>query len=465
MASPKLKLTFVLAVAILAVAAAVFAVQPRHTAEMPTDEAQVDQSGLWYCPMHAHVTSDHEGTCPICGMKLVKRAQSPAPRADDRVFVTPHMQQRLGVVVETVEAMDFRPTFEVAAQVIADERRAVTLSPKVEGWIKRLGVSAAGQPIRAGQVLFEIYSPELQERQKDYVDLLTRRDALLAAKDGQSGMQVGNSPPDLMLASVARERFRARGRLLAADVPESVLDDLERFRRVHEVIPVLAAHDGVVGSIGARAGAYVRPGEVIVSYSDRHSAWAELMLTPSQLAQLHGGDAVELHSAAGPDVRVSSPVDPTLTVVDPISRTARVRVPLVDAADRFLPGTLLNGTIHLRARRVVTIPTDTVLRTGRGDCVILAAGQDHFRQRAVRLGAESHDRVEVLEGLSPGETVVTNGQFMVSAEGSLQSSWNRFAAAEPRMLPAAEHTEMHQHHEGMQPAMAEPSDPDHEHGD
>jgi len=434
-ALPKLKLVLVAAAVVLSAVATVLVAQSRQTREQPVHAAHADEPAGWYCPMHLHVTSDHEGSCPICGMDLVQRTQEPANTHTGAVSIAPQMQARLGVVTQSVQPVDFSPSAAVAAQVVADERRAVTLSPKVEGWISRLGVAGVGHPVRAGQVLYEIYSPELQQRQKDYIDLLTRRDSLLSAKGGESGMTVGNTAPDLMLASVARERFRVRNRLIAADVPLPVLDDLERFRRIHDVVPVLAAHDGVVTSIGAREGAFVRPGELVVSYADRHAAWAEIILTPDLLGQIRPGDTVELHSTFDRATTVTASLDPALAVVDPISRTARIRVPLAATANRFLPGTLLDGQIKMTARRSLAVPVDTVLRTGRGDFVIVAESENHFRPAQVRLGAESGDRIEVLEGLNAGQTVVANGQFMLNAESSLQSSWNRFAAAAPHSKP------------------------------
>lgn len=430
MPSRKAKLLLVASVFLLtSVAAAV--VTQLHRAPAGTPEAVVTtDSGEWFCPMHPHVRSDHEGNCPICGMKLVNKTGSHDDSHTDQFHVAPQAQERIGVVVEAVEPIDFRPAIDVAAQVVADERGAITLSPKADGWIDRLGVSVPGQRIHAGQMLYEIHSPELQRRQKEYVDLLARRDALLAAKggekqDGGEEASAGNSPQDLMLASVAQ----TRSRLIAADVPAAVLDDLERFRRIHDMVPVLAAHDGVVTGIGAREGAYVRPGEVIVSYADPHAAWAELSLNPEILAQLTNGGEVELRSTVNSETSVSSPIDSSLAVVDPVSRTARLRVPLHAAGDSFLPGALLEAHIRMKARRALTVPSDAILRTGRGNFVIVAQGNNHFRQAPVRIGMDSDDRVEVLEGLSAGERVVTNGQFMLSAESSLQSSWRRLAAS------------------------------------
>jgi Cu(I)/Ag(I) efflux system membrane fusion protein len=377
-------------------------------------------------------------------MKLVRRStptadphedpvhESPvheAPAHEDQFQVTAEIRQRMGLIVETVELLDFRPSMRVAAQVIADERRAVSLSPKVEGWIKRLGVSVVGQPVRAGQVLFEIYSPELQQRQRDYIDLLTRRDALLAAKGGGMGGAVGNTAPDLMLASVARERFRSRTRLVAADVPEAVLNDLEKVRRVHDVVPVLAEHDGVVTGIGARQGAYVTPAQTVVSYADLSDPWAELSINPELLALIRRGDEVEMHSSVDAMVKASARIDTSLAVVDPVSRTARIRVPLPGAGKSFPPGTLLDARIHLSARKALTLAPDAIIHTGQGDFVIIAEAAGHFRQAPVHLGAESAERIEVVDGLSPGQQVVTNGQFLLSAEASLQASRQRLSSA------------------------------------
>lgn len=446
MKQPRLLLGILLAILMLALSAAITIARHSHVADEPTLEHDASVAGAWYCPMHTHVTSDHEGRCPICGMDLVQRKPEAQPTQTDAFYVDPTVQTRTGVVVETVQASMFRPAVRVAAQVVADERRAINLSPKVEGWIERLEVSVVGQPVRKGQVLYEIYSPELQQRQQDYLAILTRRDSLLAARGGAMGVPVGNTTPDLMLASVARERYRLRTRLLAADVPATVLESLEKYRRIHDVVPVLAEHDGVITSINAREGSYVRPGEPVLSYTDRQAAWVEVSMNPELLAQLQHGDEVELRSTVDSTAVITAPLNTDLAVIDGSSRTARIRFPISAKGSSFLPGTLLDAHIRMKARHAVTVQSDTVLRTGQGDFVIVAAENNHFRQAWVRLGAESEGRVEVLEGLSEGDKVVTNGQFLLSAESSLQSSWRRLTASHaPESSPneMASHMGMH----------------------
>jgi Cu(I)/Ag(I) efflux system membrane fusion protein len=326
----------------------------------------------------------------------------------------------MGLTFETVSRQQLRPSLEVPGQIIADERRAVNLSPKVDGWIRHLNVSVVGQPVRKGQVLFDLYSPDLQQRQRDYLDILTRRDVLLA-NAGSMSSTLGNSAPDAMLASVARERYRIRSQLSAADVPDAVLDDLEKTRHIHDIVPVLAEHDGVVTNIGAREGAFVMPTQNVVSYADLSVVWAELSLEPDQLIGLRRGEAVKVRSSIDPDLTVTARIDSSLAIVDPATRIARLRVPLPPTRWGFPPGTGVSARIELPSHPALTVDSDAVIYTGHGDFVIAPGDEPGtFQQIPVHTGASSGSRVEIL-GLADGQRIVTNGQFLLSAEASLQS--------------------------------------------
>ena len=372
--------------------------------------------------MHPNVITAGPGNCPICGMALVQRSGSPLPAASAAAAHVPaDVAARTGVQVEPVEVVTFSPVAKATASIVADERLAVSLSPKVDGWIRRLGVSVVGQPVRRGQMLYEIFSPDLQQRQREYLDLLARRDSLQAQASGMNATPGGGSP-DLMLASVARERFRARSRLLAADMPERLVDEIENSRRVVDVVPVLAERDGVVTSIGAREGAYVMPAQTVVAYADLSAIWAELNLDLPLLARLGSTSTAELRSPLDAQARAVVRVDPKLAVVDAPSRTARIRVPLPNGSRKFMPGTLAEAEVRLGQRTALAIPRDAVLHTGAGNLVMVALQGDHYEQRQVTLGSVSGNLVEVLEGLRAGERLVVNGHFLLSAEASMQSA-------------------------------------------
>lgn len=398
---------------------------PHADDAVPASMSQQAQAAAWYCPMHPDYTSAHPGNCPVCGMALVRTAAGRTVSHADQFHVPAEIQRRMGVATRPAEALTFEPALLVPAQLAGDARRAVALSPKVEGWIRRLGVSGVGQRIRKGQVLFEIYSPELQQRQRDYVNLLARRDDL-QSRGGDMGAAVGSARPDLMMASVARERFLQRDRLLAADVPASVLADLERTRRIQETVPVLAAYDGVVTTLAAREGAFVMPTQTVLSYADLGAASADLFLTADQASLLVPRSRVTLRTARGPVE--ASLASAGQAIVDPATRIARIRVPLHPGGPALDAGELVEAEIRLPARKALMVGKDAVIRTGHGDLVIVADGADHFRQVAVKLGTETRDEVEVTHGLAAGEQVVVNGQFLLGAEASLQAARQRMAA-------------------------------------
>lgn len=390
-------------------------------------------SGVVYtCSMHPQIRQDHPGTCPICNMNLTRAedASGAAPaasqaRAAAQVHVPPEQQRRAGVETAVAAHVELARTIGAYATIGYDSSAAVSVNPKVEGWIRRLAVAGIGQPVRRGQVLYEIYSPELQQRQREYIDLLTRKDALLS----DASMTIPGAA-NAMAGSLAKEKFRNRARLLAADMSEDLVLALERERRVIDVIPVRAARDGIVTAIGAQEGNYVNPMQQVLAYADTSRVWAELTLYPDQVGWIRNGDTVRLRSALdGREARAR--VDLATLQVDAASRTARLRVPLADRKGSFPPGAFAQAEIDTHAQSVLAVPREAVVRAGQGDYVILADAHDHFRRASVVTGIENGESVAIVRGLRAGDRVAVNAQFLLDGALALQAPAMTLAAAEP----------------------------------
>jgi len=377
----------------------------------------------WTCPMHPQVVLNHPGNCPICGMTLVKLAAKSGDKHADHasVSVDPATAEAIGVALTAVRQGKLHEHIDTYATLLESESRTVSVTPKFEGWIRQLKISAVGERVHKGQLLYTVYSPEAQQRQRDYIDLLTRRDALttggsMSTFDKSTGM----------LASVASERFRMRDRLLAADIPESVIADIERDRTVRTEIPVLATQDGVVESINARSDGFISPSQPVLVYGDPRGAWAEVTLYEDQLGWLREGSTVTLRSDADPGWKTTLSLDPDSARVDPATRTVRLRVQVPGgSAAHLLAGDVLNATVNGPSHDGLFVPRDAVIRTGHGNFLMVSLGQGHYLPSAVELGVTDRDSVEVTNGIAAGSEVAVNGQFLLGAEASLDASRKR----------------------------------------
>lgn len=388
------------------------------------------------CPMHPSIVSNEPGNCPICGMHLVKIVRGGSDKEIAQVHVDAQTQQRMGVQLQAAQRVGMHRAINTFATITQDQTRSVSVSSFVEGWIKRWHVQGVGQKIRKGQVLYEIYSPDLQQRQREYVNILTRRDAMQSSKQGM-GMTAGKSadmsgPSFVMMRAVAQDRFRARDRLLAAGIPAKVLEQLEEYRKILDVVPIQAMQDGIVTEISAREGSYINPSQPLLVYTDSSQVWAEVTLYPDQVVWLEDGNDVTLTSGLDATTRIQARVDLSTLQIDPASRTAKLRLPISNVGNAFYPGSYAKAAIKADARQVLSVPRDAVIRTGHGQYVVVSEGQDHFRSVPVDTGIENTDLVEIRSGLQPGTRVVVNGQFLLDAAASLQSMQSRLAALSPQ---------------------------------
>jgi Cu(I)/Ag(I) efflux system membrane fusion protein len=393
--------------------------QPAHAAGRlgRLDEGKPAQK-LWVCPMHPQILQDHPGACPICGMDLVEAGGGHAHDGSG-VLVDTASLQRMGVRLASVEPQDLSRDLQTYGNVAIDETSMVNISPKIEGWIRKLHVTAAGQPVHAGQILYEIYSPDLVQRQREYIELLQRRDQLLQRMTELSGQNAQ------VAASLARERIRSREKFAYADIGEDILDKIEKTHRTVDVVPVRAPASGFVMQIGAREGSYVSPATNLFSLADTATVWIDIVLYPDQLAWVMEGDEVTVKLPHSDELQVKGRLKFASPLLDDASRTVRARLVANNAHRQLRPGSFVDVVIAASPRKALTLPRSAVMRTGRGNMVMLARGNGHFIPFPVETGIESSDLIEITEGLQEGAQVAVNGQFLLDAAASLSDAAQR----------------------------------------
>jgi Cu(I)/Ag(I) efflux system membrane fusion protein len=281
-----------------------------------------------------------------------------------------------------------------------------TLTP---GFVERLSVRAEGEPIGAGRVVAQVYSPELLAAQNEYR-------ALMASK--------GVAPASLR--SAARSRLRLLG------LPEGSVRRLERGGAPQRTYPVVSRTGGVVTTIGARPGAQVGLGQSIVTIQGLGQVLVIADVPEASMGNVHVGQPAEISfSAYAGEVR-RGVVDYIYPSLNAQSRTAQVRITLPNPGGRLKSGMFANVTLHGAGGMAVVVPSEAVIDTGRRTVVIVRRGGS-FVPQEVRTGRDYDQWTEIAAGLKPGEEVVASGQFLIDSEASLSGYLSRLETT--RMPP------------------------------
>jgi Cu(I)/Ag(I) efflux system membrane fusion protein len=317
--------------------------------------------------------------------------------------------QTLGVRTEAVEMLPEAPRAVRATGILQfDERHLATVTTKVPGWIEHLAVPAMGDPVQRGQVMAEIYSPDLVASEEEY---------LVAARMGGA----------MSAASVER--------LHALDIPDDEIARLRRTGRSSRRIAVMAPASGVVIDKPVQEGMRVGAGEALYKTADLFDVWLIAEVQEQDLGTIQPGQLVHATFVAFPGRTFEGTVDFVYPSLSGGTRTARVRIVLPNPDGALRAAMYANVEIDASAggEPVLTVPNSAVLDSGTRQVVLVARGEGRFEPRSVHLGIHSDDWVQVLDGIKPGERVVVGANFLIDAESNLRAALQGFAdGAQPK---------------------------------
>ncbi|MFI4979427.1 MAG: efflux RND transporter periplasmic adaptor subunit, partial [Nevskiales bacterium] len=381
----------------------------------------------WYDPMFPNQHFDHPGKSPFMDMQLVPRAadQGTAGAASGAggVSIDPRVVQNLGVRLAAVEQGQFARVVDTVGLVAVDEHRIQAVQVRAPGWVEQLAVRAVGDPVRRGQFLAGVYSPELLAAQQEF---------LIALGSGDAG-----------LAQAARARLDLFG------LTEGQITQVAKTRQAERRVGYYAPADGYVMELGVRQGAAVQPGTTLFQLADLGTVWINTEVAETQAAWIKAGDRVQAEVPALPGVRFDGQVDYLYPELSAATRTLKLRVVIGNPGQRLRPG--MFASVHLLGapkEAVLMVPTEAVIKTGTRSVVIVADDGSHFHPALVRVGAEYAGKSEIIEGLTLGQQVVASGQFLIDSEASLRGAFDNLAGSgtgtgagqggdvDPQLMPA-----------------------------
>ena len=376
----------------------------QDSSETTSTKEQAESEVLyWVAPMDPNYRRDEPGKSPM-GMDLVPVYADEAGDGDT-VTINPSVENNLGVRTEAAKVRPLWRRIEATGYVSFDETRISHINTRVQGWIVSLQVNAEGERVSKGDLLFELYSPELVNAQKEYLQALRRGgDSLLAGAD---------------------EKLRALGM-----IPSEILA-LRKRGTASENIKIVAPQDGIVSSLSVREGMFIQPNTTIMSLADLSTVWLQAEVFESQADWVADGQAAEATLDYMPGTKFSGQVNYVYPVLDPKTRTLRVRLRFENPKERLKPNMYARVSIYGRLKpNALTIPREALIPAPGRDRVVVALGDGKFHVHEVMTGLESGEYVEVLAGISEGDEIVTSSQFLIDSESSIAGSVKRLESVD-----------------------------------
>jgi Cu(I)/Ag(I) efflux system membrane fusion protein/cobalt-zinc-cadmium efflux system membrane fusion protein len=383
----------------------------------------------WVSPMDPGYVSDKPGKAP-CGMDMVPvyEEEGGEAAAPGTIAVEPNTLQSMGVRTGKAEVRPLARRIRAVGIVNYDERRLAIVTTKINGWVDRLFVKVTGEPIRKGQPLISVYSPDLVATQKEYLMALKN----LKTLEKGPFPELGDSGKRLVEAS--------RRRLEYWDISQAQIEALEKTGQVKKDLTLTSPVHGIVVKRMVTQGQMVQAGMPLLEVADLSEVWIEGDIYEYELPWVKVGQHAEVTLAYIPGETFHGKVQYIYPYLKGTTRTARVRLSFPNSKLKLKPE--MYGQVYIHAplpQPVVAVPGEAVLDSGEKQLVFIALGKGRFEPREVKLGVEGDGGWrEVISGLQGGEEVVTSAQFLLDSESRTREAIAKMLRSQqqPAALPA-----------------------------
>ncbi|NTV95837.1 MAG: efflux RND transporter periplasmic adaptor subunit, partial [Thiobacillus sp.] len=375
-----------------------------HPAGTPAAATAPAQKILyWYDPMVPDQHFDKGGKSPFMDMDLVPKYADEDTGAG--VKIDPRTSQSLGVRTAVAETGRLWRRIDTVGTVKADDNRVEMLQTRVGGWLEALHIHAVNDPVRKGQLVAEVYSPELYAAQEEF---------LLALKH----------PEDTAWRSAARQKLAFLG------LAEGQIAGLEKTGKSQRRVAYYAPAGGIVSNIAVHPGAAVTAGMPLMEITDLGRVWVTADVVENELSWIMPGKSAEIGFNALPGETFEGRIDYIGPKLDPATRTVPVRIVLNNPGLKLKPGMYANITLFGgKGEEGVVVPSEAVIQTGKRAVVLIAEAAGRFRPVEVKTGMESDGKTLILDGLAGGEKLVVSGQFLIESEANLKGALERMKPA------------------------------------
>ena len=324
---------------------------------------------------------------------------------DGLVKLSPGKIQRTGAKSEPAAMRPVRSVIRAPGTVQEDERRVSVVALRFEGFVESVANVTTGDHVHKGQVLMNVYSPALSSAAAEY---------LSAFNAGATGKDLNG----------------ARRRLENLATPEPAIKEIERTREISLSIPWLAPQDGEILERNAVNGMRAGPGDVLFRIADHQLVWVVVDVAERDLPGVAVGTKVTIRPRALAGRTFTGAVTLIYPHLNALTRTARIRIEVPNSEELLRPEMYVDAEIETGSPDpVLAVAESAVLDSGTRQVVLINKGDGKFEPRDLKLGRRGGGYVEIIAGLSEGESVVTSANFLIDAESNLKAALKGFTKA------------------------------------
>ncbi len=366
----------------------------------PVAASKILSKAYYTCSMHPQIHEDHDGNCPICGMKLIKvELTGMGDKMADRITLTATQLQLAGIQTDTVGDENVGSDKTLTGTVTADENTAEELSARIAGRIQQLFVRTVGEKIAVGQPIYSIYSEDLQEAEKEY----------LLAKQQQKVLH----NPDVDYQQLIRT---AENKLKLWGLSANQINNIAAIGKVSATTTVLSKINGTVSDIAVHEGDYVTEGMTILKTQALNNLWVQAQIYSNETGDYKENAPV---SVSFPDLD-GQLISGKVAFINPelldASKVNLIRISIANPKGLIRPGMQAYISITNGNNRSLAVPTSAILTDGKGSRIWVKNSDGSFSPKMIQTGIGNQSYISVISGLNAGDIVVTNGVYLLNSE-------------------------------------------------
>jgi len=359
----------------------------------------VETNDLYYsCSMHPQVMESKPGNCPICNMPLTAVPKSKVEA--DELKLSAQQIQLGNISVDTIRSGNIGSQTVLTAVLNFDQTKTSAISSRVMGRVERLYFKNAGDYIRKGERLYDLYSEELNNAKEEYI---------LALQSQKSF--TGNNAIDFnaLLQS-------GRNKLTLWGMSNAQINHLAKSGKASATTTFYSNANGYITVLDVRQGDYVMEGGTIVQLANLSTIWAEAQVFTSQFSQFQKNASVTVRIPELGDEAINGTISFVNPEIVPESRVNLIRVSIPNKENQLKPGMPAYVYVNGSKGSSFTLPVDAVIRDSKGATVWIKTGKNIFKNKMVETGSEAEGRIEIKSGLQPGDLVVITGAYLLNSE-------------------------------------------------